>query len=319
MKQIVKPGSVPETWSADALYAKAIRYAEKMTECPSDSWDHALWSGLSLELLARAALSNLSPALLADVTNQKWGSLANALGFPSFEAKFSPTSIGVISVLMRLRVLLPDFDTEMEGFCATHTGRRNAELHSGSMPYDGVHGSRWHGLYYRAVSVLLASMDYSLEEFIGEEQADVAAKEIAAAADEAAKAVLGDVTAHRKVWEAKDQADQEVLTTQAIAWATKGMGHRVTCPACDNDAIVVGEPIGAPQQTLQNDEITEKQEHLPHWFQCVGCGLKVVGLSRLQVIELGDRYTNTQVYEAADYYAPEDLYADFEDDNNEPF
>ena len=138
MKQIVQPGPVPEAWSADALYAKAVRYAEKITESSSDSWEHALWSGLSLELVARAALSNLSPALLADVQNQRLGNLAHALGFPPFEAKFSPTSIGTIAVLARLRTLLPDFDTELESFCATHVGRRNAELHSGTMPYDGV-------------------------------------------------------------------------------------------------------------------------------------------------------------------------------------
>lgn len=319
MKQVVKPGAVPEAWSADALFAKAIRYAEKMIGCPSDGWDHALWSGLSLELLARAALSNLSPALLADAQSQKGSSLSDALGFPPFEAKFYPRSIGITVVLTRLRILLPDFDTELEGFCATHVGRRNDELHSGLMPYDGVHGSRWHGQYYRAVSVLLASMGYTLEEFIGKEQADIAAKEIAAAADEAAKAVLDDVSARKRVWDAKDKADQRMLTTQSIAWATKSVGHRVTCPACGSDALVVGEPIGTPKQMLKDDTITERQEHLPHWFECVACGLKIVGLSRLQVIELGDRYTKTSVYEAADYYAPDDQFADFEDDNNEPF
>jgi hypothetical protein len=290
-----------------------------MTECPSDSWEHALWSGLSLELVARAALSNLSPTLLADVQNQRWGNLAHALGFPPFEAKFSPMSIGTTVVLARLRTLLPNFDTELESFCATHVGRRNAELHSGAMPYDGVHGSRWHGPYYRAASALLASMGYTLEEFIGAEQAGIAAKEIAAAADEAEKGVLSDLAKHSRVWKSKDRAEQAALTAQAVVWATKGAGHRVTCPACGNYAIVVGEPIGAPQQTLKNDEITEVQEHLPHWFQCIACGLKVVGLSRLQVVGLGDRYTSTRVYEAADYYASEDQHANFEDDNNEPF
>lgn len=70
MKQTVVPGELPAAWSADALYKKAVRYAEKMHACASDSWEHALWSGLCLELLARAALANISPVLLADA--QRW-------------------------------------------------------------------------------------------------------------------------------------------------------------------------------------------------------------------------------------------------------
>jgi hypothetical protein len=319
MKQLVKPGKIPDTWSADALYAKALRYAEEMTEAPSDSWEHALWSSLCLELVARAALANLSPALLAEVREQKWSSLADALGFPPVEAKYSPLSIGTSAVLLRLRTLLPDFDTEMESFCTTHVGRRNAELHSGSNPFEGVHGSRWHGPFYRSLSVLLESMGVNLQEFIGEDQAKVAQKEIAAAVDEAAKAVVGDVEAHRKVWDAKTAEEKARLAAQAEVWATRGLGHRVDCPACGNSAVVVGDPIASPNLTLKDDEITEVQEHLPHWFQCIACGLKIVGLSRLQVVDLGDRYVSTKVFEAAEYYAPQDNYADFEDDNNEPF
>jgi hypothetical protein len=222
MKQIVKPGEVPDAWSPDTLFAKALRYAEKMNGEPTDSWEHALWSGLCLELLARAALANLSPALLAD--HQKWANLSHALGFPPFEAKFSPNSIGTAAVLMRLRTLLPDFDSELESFCVAHTGRRNEELHSGALPYDGVQASKWHGSFYRAASVLLASMDYKLEEFIGAEQAAIAEKEIEAAMDAAAKSVIGEVEAHQKVWQAKGEADKATLVARAEVWASRELG-----------------------------------------------------------------------------------------------
>lgn len=54
-------------------------------------------------------------------------------------------------------------------------------------------------------------------------------------------------------------------------------------------------------------------------FQCVACGLKIHGLSRISVVGLGDRYIKTQTYDASEYYAPEDSYEGYEDDNNEPF
>jgi hypothetical protein len=317
LKQTVVPGELPAAWSADALYKKAIRYSEKMHSAASDSWEHALWSGLCLELLARAALANISPVLLADA--QKWSNLTHALGFPPFEAKFAPTSVGTATVLMRLRTLLPDFDVELENFCLAHTGRRNEELHSGALPYDGVNGSKWHGQYYRASQVLLASMGYKLKDFIGADQAKVAKKEVDAASDAAAKSVLGDVEAHRKVWDAKTAKEKKSLTARAGLWASRETGHRVECPACKNSALVVGEPIAEPHKQLDGDEISERQEHLPYIFQCVACGLKILGLSRISVVGLGDRYIKTQSYDASEYYAPEDAYEGYEDDNNEPF
>jgi hypothetical protein len=317
LKQVVKPETLAEAWGAEALYTKAIRYAEKMNACATDSWDHALWSGLCLELLARAALANIAPALLADPGNPN--NLLNALGFSPMEAKFSPKSVGAAVVLKRLRHLLPEFDTELEGFCVTHVGRRNAELHSGELPYDGVHGSRWHGQYFRSCKALLASMGYDLKEMIGDEAADIAEKEIAAAADQTAKAVLGDVTAFAQRWAELGDDERAARSARAKVWAVRSSGHRVECPACKNPALVNGEPIGAAQQTLEDDVITERQEHLPHWLECVACGLKITGLSRLQVVNLGDRYASTQTYEAAEYYrSDDDQYADYEEDNNEP-
>jgi hypothetical protein len=317
LKQVIKPEPLAEAWLAEALYAKAIRYAEKMNASPTDSWDHALWSGLCLELLARAALANIAPVLLADPAGPN--NLLHALGFPPIEPKISPKSIGTAIVLRRLRHLIPEFDTELEGFCVTHIGRRNAELHSGELPYDRVHGSRWHGQYFRSCKVLLASMGYDLTNLVGEEAAGVAEKEIEAAADHAAKAVLGDIETFKQRWAAFSEEERTARAGRAEVWAVRSAGHRVQCPACGSPALVSGEPIGVAQRTLEDDVITERQEHLPHWFECVACGLKITGLSRLQVVDLGDRYSSTQTYEAAEYYRSDDQYADYKDDNNEPF
>jgi hypothetical protein len=95
-------------------------------------------------------------------------------------------------------------------------------------------------------------------------------------------------------------------------------GHRVVCPACQSVALVNGEPISVPNQKLEDDQIVETQQHLPSNFQCIACSLKILGLSRLSAVNLGDRYTKTETYDAAEYYAPQDDYAGYDDDNNEP-
>ena len=74
MNSTIKPSDTPIEWKSDALFLKAERYIQRMSQHTSDEWEYALWSSLSLELLARAALANVSPALLADNTGD-WSHL----------------------------------------------------------------------------------------------------------------------------------------------------------------------------------------------------------------------------------------------------
>lgn len=306
--------ATPQAWDGDALLKKAHRYGAEMLTLQRDDWKFALWSSLALELLIRAALAKISPTLLAEPKD--WSNLYFSLGFTPNTKKFVPKSISTVEVLNRLRDIVPDFDAELEGFCAIHASRRNAELHSGEIPFDGIKDSSWLPSYYRACKVLLGTMSISLSDFFGKEEAAVAEKLIEAAADGAAKAALGTVEAHRKVWLAKGAEEQAKLQGQAAVWATQHAGHRVECPACTSVALVTGDPIAAPQKSIKGDVIKETQEYLPSKFGCIACGLKLTGLSHLSACGLGDAYTQTQMYDAAEYYAPDEE-PDWEPDNNE--
>ena len=160
-------------------------------------------------------------------------------------------------------------------------------------------------------------MGEELVLLVGEKEAKVAAKLIAASKDESAKAVAKAISAHKTVWESKDAEEQKKLTRQASVWATRHSGHRVECPACSNDALVVGGPISGPIRKLNGDLIVEAQEYLPSKFECTACQLKIAGLSQLNACGLGATYKSTSTYDAAEYYAPEDQHPGFDDDNNE--
>jgi hypothetical protein len=67
-------------WSVDALFNKAVLYVGEMERLTADDWRFGLWSSLSLELLARAALANVSPTLLAN--GKDWRNINYALGNP---------------------------------------------------------------------------------------------------------------------------------------------------------------------------------------------------------------------------------------------
>jgi transcription elongation factor Elf1 len=287
-----------------------------MCDLDNNDWEYALWSGFTLEFLARSALANISPALLAEA-DKNWSHIYYALGFTPTDEKFSPKSIAISEVFKRLTAILPEFTKEHESFGIIHTGRRNSELHSGELGFDGVKGSAWQPRYYQLCEILLSSMGMVLKDFLGENEATVARQLIDAAADDSAKTVRGDLDAHKKVWFVKNENERFTLTSQASVWATRQTGHRVDCPACGSQALVSGEPVSAPTRKLSDREITETQDYLPNKFECIACGLKVNGLSRLTAIDLGERYKKTQIYDASEYYEPNDDYAGYEEDNNE--
>lgn len=300
-------------WATDALLAKSQIYFVEMLKHPRDEWQFAHWSSLALELLARAALSNISPTLLADA--KSWDNTFYALGHTPITAKFSAVSIGIREVLTRLQAILPTFTPEMEKNAGTHMGRRNEELHSGGSPFTGLSSTAWLPGVYEACSVLAESVGKDLAFMVGKDESATAKTLIDAARDKSALAIKGSIETHKKEWDNKKQTDRDRLAEQAKVWATPHSGHRVKCPACGSDALVYGPPIAEPLKSIQDDEITERQQHLPSQFECVACGLKISSYAQLIVCGLGDSYTSTSVYNAADYYA--DAMREFEDDNNE--
>lgn len=305
------------SWSDDALLIKAQRYCEQMhLHAPSD-WQFALWSCFTLEFLARAALSHVSPALLAD--HRSWHNTYYALGHMPNASKFTPKSISVADVLSRLGEIYPTFSSDLVAFCVAHVARRNSELHSGDSPYEGLKQSTWLATYYKASAILLGTMKKELADLFGADAAILATKLIESAADEAAKAVSGKIKSHRTVWNEKEAGEKSLLQKQAEAWATKHNGHRVKCPACGTIAILQGEPISPPSVTLEDDFIVEKQQYLPNKFECVACSLKISGLSYLGEAGLSDVYIRKTEYDPAEYYAPDEEWTEYEDDNNEPF
>jgi len=303
-------------WSKDALLAKAQRYAEEMLDHDRDDWKFAFWSSLTLELLARAALANISPTLLAE--HKDWNNLYFALGHAPKAKRFVPNSISISEVFSRLGEILPEFDARMGGFGILHLQRRNEEVHTGSTPFENIGNSEWLPLFYEASDVLMRSLGNDLDLLIGKKEAVVARTVIAAAKDESAKAVAKSISAHKMVWESKAPTEQAKLSSQSALWAAGRNGHRVKCPACGSDALLVGTPLAPPTQKLKDGAIVVTQSFLPSHFQCIACGLKIAGLPQLHACGLADAYKSTSTFDPATFYAPHDEFEGYEDDNNEP-
>jgi hypothetical protein len=127
-----------------------------MIEADADTWKHGLMASLSLEFLARAALANVSPVLLAD-PSQSWLQTYYALGYPALEAR-APSSIATADIVKRLAAIFPTFTKEVSSACTRMAGNRNAELHSGETPFDEATSAAWQPQFYEACEILLATL-----------------------------------------------------------------------------------------------------------------------------------------------------------------
>jgi hypothetical protein len=285
-------------WTAESLFAKAHLYVEQMEEATADDWQHGLWSALSLELLARAALAHISPTLLADASD--WRNLMYALGNPPTAKKFSPASISTNEVLRRLSELVPTFTEEVAGFCRKHVDRRNSELHTGELAFSSLGTSQWLPGYYQACHILLETMGKELADLFS--NPDSASGMIDTLKDAAAKAVQKSINAHSEVWSSKSSEEKEEATAQAIAWATRHAGHRVLCPACNSTSLLQGTPSGVVSTTIEQNDVIQRQTMYPSAFECIACGLRISGLSKLSACGLGDAFTATTTYSAAEFF-----------------
>ena len=308
--------SSPHPWSEEALFGKALLYVEQMDSHTANDWQFGLWSALSLELLARAALARISPVLLADARN--WRNLTHAIGAAPTARKFSPTSVSAKEVFDRLQELIPEFTKETADFCTVHSGRRNSELHTGELAFTSLGTSEWLPRYYAACEVLLRSMGKDLSSFLSDADADADAARamIASLADTAAKAVERDIKAQARFWSDKNEEERKEALARAAAWATRHAGHRVNCPACGSPALVQGNPSGTVTTDMNGDVVVQRQSMLPSVFECIACELRIAGFSKLSACGLGNAFRATSTYSAAEFF---DLYTedDLEEARNE--
>jgi predicted RNA-binding Zn-ribbon protein involved in translation (DUF1610 family) len=195
----------------------------------------------------------------------------------------------------------------MVDFCVTHCARRNAELHSGEEIFADLGTSTWLPKYYGSCAVLLESMGKSLGDLFDDPK--TAENMIASLQDAAAKAVAQDIKAHKEIWQKMEADEREASSARAVATTTRGAGHRTNCPACGSSALIRGSGHGAVTTKVEDDMIVQKQTMLPSSFECVACGLKISGLSKLSACDLGDAFTSTTTFSAAAFF---DLYTEEE-------
>lgn len=291
-------------WSEDALLSKAKIYFEKANTEDKDSMFFGMYSALGMELLARAAVAHISPALLADPSN--YTNLLYALNLKDDDC--NPKSIMTNKVIALCGVLVPEFNTDLQKVATLMTERRNEELHTGGGGFAEYNVDDWLADYYKVCQVLGSFLGETLETLFGKDVAKEAEEIIAEVAEKVMKAVRDKISARKKTYEEDkvnnpEEIEKLIISAKANMFAKTHAGfHKVACPCCGNDAVIFGKESDNSHETIEGDEVRVVKEVNANTFQCGVCKLHLSSYAELKAAGLPLHYTNTYYYDPTEFF-----------------
>ena len=300
-------------WNYDSLYKKAKFFVRKGLEHEEPhSTEVPLWCILSLELLARATLSRVNTALLAELRDEM--SILTACGFPS---KKAPSSVTAKGAFHRCVVVCEDFSEEDYKRCIEWLNWRNEELHTGSLPFDELKTSEWLPDFFRICNILLEKNETNLENFLGIKNSGTAEKMIESLSHQKRAYAHAEVKEKKAKFDALSVEDRLERIKQGSAKAKtpgslRARSKEITCPSCEGVALVVGNLIRSTTPRDHKGQLVQDDIWLPTVLGCYCCGLKLDGHAYVSALGFGDQFLTKDVLDPKDYYeiefAPYDSY-----------
>jgi hypothetical protein len=298
----MKPATSPAL-ERDALYAKSQVYVRRglRAQADGDTEEYQLWASLALELLGKAALANVHPALVADPTHYQ--SLFSACGR---QISADIKTITAKTLFERLSHIDKAFDSRHQKFCEQIAIRRNAELHSGESPFSGMAAEVWEREFWGAIEAILNMQAESLESWLGAQDSKAPQELLKQAIQAAEWAVQHRISRHREDFEAEYrdprkraemvemggnrsiQDYEKKFNVAADAW------ERHDCPACGAKGFLGGQ--------LWEEEVVDVEDPDDPWIEytdetytgeeyvCPTCDLHLFGTKELEAAGLSKEF-----------------------------
>lgn len=291
--------ALPDIWSEEALLRKAQVYVERAHDVEADSGLEQLFYLVGLELLARAAVARVHPALLADPQDGQQLLYAFGYGDPK-----PPKSVPIATVFRRCRVVVPLFTEDLVRDGVALMTLRNEELHSAGTVLETLKSSAWHPQYFRICEVLLQHLELELDDFFPPERASSARTLLDGLAQDVESVVKQRVADQARWFEARDHDEQTERRdlAQRTSKRAPSYGRAVVCPACGCDAVVTGEVAAVSEARLGDGEIERDVRMLPTRLRCAACELNLDGHAEMFHAGLGDEYTLVDTEDPLEYY-----------------
>ncbi len=311
----MKKGNLQLAIEKEALLGKSKVYIQRALRCKSqgDLDQYQLWASLSIELLGKSTLSSIHPSLIVDPTHYQSLFAASGINI-STDIK----TITAKTLFERLRRLSKKFDENVKKFCDAISHRRNAELHSGEVPFQNMKLEAWERHYWHAIQLILEISFSSLDEWLGADRAK-APKEIVKQAQEAIRdAVKTKIEYAANEFKKKNKRDREKALADAETKSVfqyrdfftliSDADWELKCPACEGKAFMAGIQYG---EEIVVDAISDVGEDwwgglweivekcfVAEEFYCAVCELHLVNQAEIEVAGLETEHFETEEREA---------------------
>ena len=281
----------------EAIYEKSKVYIQRALKAHADGDmdQYQLWASLALELLGKARLAKIHPSLVVDPTHA-----ASLFAASGINISTDVKTITWKTLFERLQKLSPRFDTKIKDFCDAMAQRRNAELHSGEVPFKPMPLESWEGQYWQVTQQILETMNLTLEEWLGADKAKAPrelVKYVHEATCKAAQIKLEDAKERFSNLRKKEQEKRLSITEGKSAFHFSKLfaliadaEWDVVCPACGATAFMAG---------MQYEEIVlDNYDAENHWeedveryysgeeFQCLSCELRLNSREEIEAVKL---------------------------------
>lgn len=232
------------SWSYDSLWQKTKLFVQRALEAEREGPLFPFWAILGLELLGRATLAKVHPALLAD-TQQGGDNILYAFGYGAAK---NPKSVPAKTVFSRCKEIVPNFTLQDFNICMGLIDRRNEELHAGEPVFEDLPTKLWLADYFRLCQLLLSSQKLALADLFGQEEASAAEEMIQVAEEQAirkAKQAIAEANKRFLLLNEEEQREQKKIGGDLAYITRDSLGKLVECPACTAQAAVSGKQIRA--------------------------------------------------------------------------
>jgi hypothetical protein len=301
---ITAPGT--SALSDEALYAKSKVYIGRaLAARDRKSMDeYQLWASFALELLGKSALAAVHPCLIADP--QSPASLFAAAGMSI------GTDIKTIiakTLFERLTHVSKRFDKKTQEYCLNMSLKRNAELHSGELPFEAAIQSAWEGRFWHTAEIVLEMKRQTIESWLGANDAKAPKELLAAYTHAVSQAAKVRIETAAEIFAALPKAEREERHARAARLETWEMYRKfrllsdgiweTQCPACSSKAFLAGvkysEDVSPDQEGAEPYEDIVDIYYVSEEFTCPSCGLTLDSRDEIEAAGLDVEHHETEV------------------------
>jgi hypothetical protein len=294
---------VARAFDYEVLWVKAMAFINRALDSSDEFEECAFWAACSLELLAKAALTRINPALIADI-ERGGNSLLIAAGLQQDSSSF--VTIQAKTVFTRCKAISRQFDTEVALRVA---GNRNNYIHSGGPLCAAIPEQRWWEDFWPLVSILLAAQERDLADFVGDDRESEVQGILARSEQHARERFDAQVERAKLTLQRRLQSEltpPEVARIRARTSNRRSFASAYNCPVCDSSAQLRGDDTAEVKYIGDVDDddhyvglvnVVNTDE-----FACGTCGLVVTGPDAVDLADLPEQF---EVEDDGPDYEPE--------------